>query len=57
MFFLRFPKHLSIWKLKPFIKEPIALSCKVKKRGTPERMPQPFNQKMPPIAGGLLLAS
>lgn len=27
------------------------------KRGTPERMPQTFNQKMPPIAGGLLLAS
>ena len=40
MFFLGFPKHLSIWKLKPFIKEPIALSCKVKKGAPPKGYPK-----------------
>ena len=53
MFFLGVPKHLSIGTLKPFIKEPFAFLCKVKKKAPPKGCPNNhIKKKEPPIAGG-----
>lgn len=52
MFFLGVPKHLSIGTLKPFIKEPFAFLCKVKKRHPRRDAPITIKKKEPPIAGG-----